>query len=145
MFYIVVFFYCYARIYLAILKLEGIRLETELASKIFMLEDYGSRENMEEHIKEYIKKLKDDFPFSVVTREFYKGDGVLVRATQINFNINIKRHDLEKEELEKEEARIKERVINGLGENVYREKNNSKSREKESGHKGGNERERGGR
>ena len=120
-------------------------METELASKIFMLEDYVSRENMEEHIKEYIKKLKDDFPFSVVTREFYKGDGVLVRATQINFNINIKRHDLEKEELEKEEARIKEKVINGLGENVYREKNNSKSREKESGHKGGNERERGGR
>ena len=46
-------------------------------------------------------------------------------------------------ELEKEEVRIKERGINGLGENVYREKSNGRSRG--FGHDGGNERERGGR
>ena len=43
-------------------------MEKELASKIFILADYNSKENMEEHIKEYIKRLKDAFPFSVVTR-----------------------------------------------------------------------------
>ena len=111
-------------------------MEKQLASKIFILDDYNSKENMEEHIKEYINKLKIDFPLAIVTREFYKENGVLVRATQINSNFNKKEHHLEKE-LEKEEVRIKERGINGLGENVYREK--------DTGHNGGNERERGGR
>lgn len=114
-------------------------METELASKIFILEDYSSKENMEEHIKEYIKRLKDEFPFSVVTREFYKGNSILVRATQIFSPINSKNNNLEKEELEKEEVRITERGINGIGENVYR---NVRSKEKS---RGGSERERGGR
>lgn len=113
-------------------------MEKQLASKIFILGDYTSKENMEEHIKEYINQLKANFPSSIVTREFYKGNSVLVRATQINSNLNKKEHYLEKkDELEKEEVRIKERGINGLGENVYREK--------DTGHNGGNERERGGR
>ena len=107
-------------------------MEKQLASKIFILGDYTSKENMEEHIKEYINQLKANFPSSIVTREFYKGNSVLVRTTQINSNFNKKEHHLEKEEV-----RIKERGINGLGENVYREK--------DTGHNGGNERERGGR
>lgn len=113
-------------------------MEKQLASKIFILDDYNSKENMEEHIKEYINKLKIDFPSAIVTREFYKGNGVLVRATQINYDLNKKDHYIEREdELEKEEVRIKERGINGLGENVYREK--------DTGYNGENERERGGR
>ena len=111
-------------------------MEKQLASKLFILDDYNSKENMEEHIKEYINKLKIDFPSAIVTREFYKKNGVLVRATQINYNLNKKWHYIEREdELEKEEVRIKERGINGLGENVYREK--------DTRHNGGNERERG--
>lgn len=118
-------------------------MEKQLASKIFILDDYNNKENMEKHIKEYINKLKSDFPSSIVTREFYNGNGVLVRATQINYNLNKKEHYLEKEDaLENEEVRIKERGINGLGENVAKEKTNSKSREKEISHNGGNERER---
>ena len=109
-------------------------MEKQLASKIFILGDYTSKENMEEHIKEYINQLKANFPSSIVTREFYKGNSVLVRTTQINSNFNKKEHHLEKE-LEKEEVRIKEKGINGLGENVYREK--------DTRHNGGNERERG--
>ena len=113
-------------------------MEKQLASKLFILDDYNSKENMEEHIKEYINKLKIDFPTAIVTREFYKKNGVLVRATQINYDLNKKGHYIEREdELEKEEVRIKERGINGLGENVYREKDTE--------HNGGNERERGGR
>ena len=63
-------------------------MEKELASKIFILADYNSKENMEEHIKEYIKRLKDTFPFSVVTREFYKGENILVRATLVENKTN---------------------------------------------------------
>ena len=119
-------------------------MERELASKIFMIEDYNNKENMEVHIKEYMKKLRDDYPSSVVTREFYKGSNVLVRATQIITNVKVIKNDTERqEELEKEEVRIKERGINGIGENVYRERSNGRSRD--FGHNGGNERERGGR
>lgn len=114
-------------------------MERELATKIFILEEYNSKENMEEHIKEYMYMLKEKFPDAIITREFYKGNNTLVRATQISNHI--KKSD--KEELEREEVRIKEKGINGLGENVYREKSNGRSRG--FGHNGGNERERGGR
>lgn len=71
-------------------------MEKEVASKIFMIEDYNSKENMEEHIKEYMKRLKEDYPSSVVTREFYKGNNVLVRATQIIPNVKVIKNDIEK-------------------------------------------------
>ena len=119
-------------------------MERELASKIFILKDYNSKENMEKDIKKYINKLKESYPFSVVTREFYKRNNVLVRATQNSSNLqSIKKDIKEQKELEKEEIRIKEKGINGLGENIYRERSNNRSREIE--HSGGNERERGGR
>jgi hypothetical protein len=114
-------------------------MERELAKKLFILEDYNSKENMEEHIKEYIYMLKEKFPDLIITREFYKGSNVLVRATQTHTN----NQDKNKDEYEIEEVRIKEKGINGLGENVYREKSNGRSRG--FGHDGGNERERGGR
>ena len=73
-------------------------MEKELASKIFMLEDYSSKENMDEHIKEYIKKLKEDYPESVVTKEFYKGQNILVRVTEIyNKTTDTKQNSKEKE------------------------------------------------
>lgn len=37
-------------------------MEKELDSKIFMINDYSDKNNMEGHIKEYIKKLKIDYP-----------------------------------------------------------------------------------
>lgn len=104
-------------------------MEKELASKIFILEDYNSKEHMEEHIKEYIYMLRNKFPFSTITKEFYKGNNILVRATEINDNI--KSND--KDDLEREELRIKEKGINGLGENVYRDKGKERERERERG------------
>ena len=38
--------------------------------------------------KKYIRELKDSFPFSVVTREFYKGKNVLVKATLVENKTN---------------------------------------------------------
>ena len=72
-------------------------MEKEIASKIFMLKDYNCKENMEEHIKEYIHKLKEDYPESIVTKEFYKGENVLVRATEIYNSINVKQNQKNKE------------------------------------------------
>lgn len=73
-------------------------MEKEIASKIFMIEDYKNKESMELHIKEYIIKLKEEYPDSVITREFYKGQHILVRATEIyNKTTNIKQINKERE------------------------------------------------
>ena len=113
-------------------------MEKELELKIFILQDYLDKEKMEEDIKDYINKLKNKYPSAMVTREFFKGRNVLVRATKIS-SPSIKKDNSGKDyELEKEEVRIKEKGINGLGENNYKvqnERNKEKTR-------GGNGRER---
>lgn len=58
-------------------------MEKELENRIFMFEEYINKENMEENIKKYIEILKKKYPNAVITKEFYKGQNVLVRATQI--------------------------------------------------------------
>ena len=75
-------------------------MEKEIASKIFMVNDYASKNNMEEHIKEYIRKLKIEYPTAIITREFHKGENILVRATQIYDKSN---------NTEKQNAKYKER------------------------------------
>ncbi len=119
-------------------------MEQELERKLFILENYNDKSDMEEDIKKYMKKLKINYPLAIITREFYKGNNILVRATQIN-NKNIENKKDKENELEQEEVRIKEKGVNGLGENFDRIIKNGKSREKEIGHNDGSERERGGR
>ena len=58
-------------------------MEKELENRIFMFEEYINKENMEENIKKYIEILKRKYPNAVITKEFYKGQNVLVRATKI--------------------------------------------------------------
>ena len=82
-------------------------MERELTSKIFILEEYTSKENMEEHIKEYIYMLKEKYPNTTITREFYKGSNILVRATMIeNKTIDVKQNN---EEREKDDWYIRQR------------------------------------
>ena len=65
-------------------------MEKELASKIFMIADYNNKEDM--------KKIKEEYPSAVITREFYKGSNILVRATKIeNKTVNIKQNNKERE------------------------------------------------
>lgn len=72
-------------------------MEKELASKIFMVNDYASKNNMEEQIKEYIRKLKNEYPTAIVTKEFYKGENILVRATEVYNKPQSKKKEKEKE------------------------------------------------
>ena len=67
-------------------------MEKELDSKVFMINDYASKNNMEEHIKEYIRKLRQDYPSACITREFYKGENILVRATEVYHQVNSKQN-----------------------------------------------------
>ena len=72
-------------------------MEKELESKIFMVEDYANKNNMEEHIKEYIRKLKMEYPQATITKEFYKGKNILVRATEVYENVKQKKKTKDKE------------------------------------------------
>lgn len=72
-------------------------MEKELASKIFMVNDYASKNNMEEQIKEYIRKLKNEYPTAIVTKEFYKEENILVRATEVYNKPQSKKKEKEKE------------------------------------------------
>ena len=59
-------------------------MERELENKIFMLNEYTSKEDMEENIKKYIEILKNKYTNAIITREFYKEQNILVRATEIS-------------------------------------------------------------
>lgn len=73
-------------------------MEKEVASKIFMIADYNNKEDMELNIKKYIKELYKQYPSAVITREFYKGGNILVRATIIeNKTIDVKQNNKERE------------------------------------------------
>lgn len=63
-------------------------MERELENKIFMFDDYKDKEEMEEKIKKYIGILKNKYPNVIITREFYKGQNILVRATEIETKTN---------------------------------------------------------
>ena len=55
------------------------KLKKELAKKLFLLEEYCNNKNMEEHIKEYINKLKNDYPKAEITKEYYN-NSILIKA-----------------------------------------------------------------
>ena len=59
-------------------------MEREFENKIFMLNEFINRDDMEENIKKYIEILKNKYPNAIITREFYKGQNILVRATEID-------------------------------------------------------------
>lgn len=66
-------------------------MERELENKIFMLNEYTSKEDMEEKIKKYIGVLKLKYPNAIITREFYKGQNILVRVTEIEYKASSKK------------------------------------------------------
>lgn len=59
-------------------------MEREFERKIFVLENYTDKSDMEEDIKKYMQELKEKYPMAIVTREFCIGNKVLVRATEKN-------------------------------------------------------------
>lgn len=72
-------------------------MERELEKRIFMITNYESKNSMEEDIKEYIKILKKAYPKAIITKEFYKGQNILVRATEIcNKSVNTKQNNKER-------------------------------------------------
>lgn len=83
-------------------------MERELESKIFMLDDYASKSIREEQIKEYIRKLKLDYPTACITKEFYKGENILVRVTEV-YNKNFSKQKIKEQEKEIDDWYIRQR------------------------------------
>ena len=70
----------------------------EKKTKIFLIDAFKDRHEMEEDIKSYIEIMKNNYPNAVITREFYKGSNSLVRVTEIkNKQHNIKQNNKERE------------------------------------------------
>ena len=59
-------------------------MEREFENKIFMLNEFINKDDMEKNIKKYIDILKNKYHNAIITREFYKGQNILVRATEIS-------------------------------------------------------------
>ena len=84
-------------------------MEKELEFKIFMVNDYTSKDNMLENIKKYIKKLKIKYPSAIITKEFYKGENILVRATLIVNKNNRVKKETEKNKEKEDDWYIRQR------------------------------------
>ena len=82
-------------------------LERELEKKIFMFDEYINKDDMEESIKKYIVILKNKYPNAVITREFYKGQNILVRATKIENKETISKQN--NKEREKDDRYIRQK------------------------------------
>ena len=94
-------------------------MEEELERKIFLVENFESRAEMEKMVDFYVKKLRSKYAYSkvVVTKEFYKNTNVLVRATRIgsrgrfNNNFKITKEELDREERKEREQRERDKIL----------------------------------
>ena len=75
-------------------------MERELEKKIFMFDEYINKDDMEENIKKYIVMLKNKYANAVITREFYKGQNILVRATKIENKETIRKQNNKEREID---------------------------------------------
>ena len=55
----------------------------EIERKIFYMDEYKEKEQMEEEIKKYVKIMEERYPYATVTREFYDGKNILVRISEM--------------------------------------------------------------
>lgn len=75
-------------------------MELELERRIFYTEDFQDREEMKKTIDEFVLKLKREYPEASVTKEFYKGDSILVRATKFFYKNTEKDKEDDSKDLE---------------------------------------------
>ena len=74
-------------------------MEKELEYKIFYLNDYDDIFYMQKEIKDYVKLLKLNYPNAIITKEFYKGKNILVKATLV-YNIEKNHQTIKNKEKE---------------------------------------------
>ena len=72
-------------------------MEKELEYKIFYEGQYSNIAEMEADAKKYMEILRNKFTEAIVTKEFYKGKNLIVRATKVKKEVIIRRKYKEKE------------------------------------------------
>ncbi len=70
-------------------------MEKELEYKIFYETQYSNITEMEVDAKKYMEILRNKFPEAIITKEFYKGKNLIVRATKVKKEVIIRRKDKE--------------------------------------------------
>ena len=58
-------------------------MERELYSKIIYFEDYSSKDIFDFEVEKEYKRIKQEYADCVVTKEFYKGNNILIRACKL--------------------------------------------------------------
>ena len=78
-------------------------MEKELYSKIIYFEDYRNKDIFDIEVEKEYKRIKQEYLGCVVTKEFYKGNNILIRACEIK-KISIKEKETEEREYIRERA-----------------------------------------
>ncbi len=58
-------------------------MERELYSKIIYFEDYSNKEIFDIEVEKEYKRIKQEYTDCIVTKEFYKGNNILIRVCKI--------------------------------------------------------------
>ncbi len=58
-------------------------MEKELYSKIIYFKDYSNKDIFDIEVEKEYKRIKQEYLGCVVTKEFYKGNNILIRACKI--------------------------------------------------------------
>lgn len=78
-------------------------MQRDIESKRFKVSDYKNQIEMNLAVKEYMDRLRRDYPFYLVTKEFCSNRDVLVRMTKSDTRkINDIRNKLKQQEKERE-------------------------------------------
>lgn len=78
-------------------------MQRDIESKRFKVSDYENQIEMNNAVKEYMDKLRKDYPFYLVTKEFCANRDILVRMTKPDTRkVNQIRTKLKEQEKERE-------------------------------------------
>ena len=72
-------------------------MEKELEQKVFFEKNYENKNDLENEVNDYILDLRKKYPKAIVTKEFYKGKNILVRATEVHNKTALKTNENVKE------------------------------------------------
>lgn len=58
-------------------------MERELYNKIIYFKDYNDKAIFENEVQKELKRISEEYTNCVITKEFYKGNNVLIRVCKI--------------------------------------------------------------
>lgn len=87
-------------------------MEKEVFSEIIYYKDYNDKNDFEKAVEKEMNKIKSKYADCIVTKEFYKGNNVLIRVCEIG---QVQRKSKEPEEKQYLRDRADEFHVGGNG------------------------------